>query len=88
MVACFFVALLSPQVVASAGLDAFWLPEYGYFNVRSMMIMIKKKSTFDYIKAIRGNWVINPRTRVQDNKIKNKKRRRQEGKKMIKDGYE
>jgi len=50
--------------------------------------MIKKKSIFDYIKSIRGGWIINPRTRVQDNYMKNKKKRRQDEKKLIKDGSE
>lgn len=49
--------------------------------------MIKKKSTFDYIKEFRSNWLINPRTRIQENNLKNKKKRRQEEKKIIKDGY-
>jgi len=50
--------------------------------------MAKKKSTYDYMKGIRGSWVINPRTRVQENEMKNKKKRRQEEKKLIKDGCE
>jgi len=50
--------------------------------------MIKKKSTFDYIKEIRREWIINPRTRVQDNDLKNKKKRRQEERKLVKDGFE
>lgn len=50
--------------------------------------MEKKKNTFEYSKEIRGTWVINPRTRVQENEIKNKKKRRQEDRKLIKDGYE
>lgn len=50
--------------------------------------MIKKKNSFDYIREIRCRWVINPRTRVQENSIKDKKRRRQEEKKFIKDGFE
>jgi len=50
--------------------------------------MIKKKSTFDYIKEIRRGWVINPRTRVQENDMKNKKKRRYREKKIIKDGFE
>jgi hypothetical protein len=49
--------------------------------------MIKKKSTIDYIKEIRGTWVINPRTRIKDNNLKNKKKRRQEANKLLKDGY-
>ena len=52
------------------------------------MIMAKKKGTFDYIKEIRCCWMINPRTRVQENERKNKKKRRQEEKKMIRDGFE
>jgi hypothetical protein len=35
--------------------------------------MIKKKSIFEYIKGIRNEWVINPRTMVQDNEMKSKK---------------
>lgn len=49
--------------------------------------MYKKKSTVDLIREIRGTWVINPRTRIQDNNLKDKKKRRQEEKKIIKDGY-
>ena len=48
--------------------------------------MIKKKTVFDYIKGIRSSWVINPRTRVQEDESKNKKKRRQKEKKIIKDG--
>lgn len=48
--------------------------------------MIKKKTTFDCLKEMRSSWTINPRTRVQENDLKNKKKRRQEEKKMIKDG--
>ena len=48
--------------------------------------MTKIKGTYDYIKEIRGSWVINPRTRVQENEMKNKKKRRQQENKMIKDG--
>lgn len=48
--------------------------------------MTKIKGTYDYMKEIRGSWVINPRTRVQENEIKNKKKRRQEENKLIKDG--
>ena len=59
-----------------------------YFEYWRVMIMKKMKDTFDYIKKIRGGWVINPRTRVQENEIKSKKKRRQEEKKLIKDGFE
>jgi hypothetical protein len=50
--------------------------------------MKKKKSTYDYMKQIRNIWVINPRTRVQENKKKNIKKLRQEEKKLAKDGLE
>ncbi len=40
------------------------------------------------MKEIRRSWVINPRTRVQDNELKNKKKRRQEVKKVISDREE
>lgn len=50
--------------------------------------MKKMKGTYEYIKAIRGGWVINPRTRIQENELKNKKKRRQEEKKLIKEGFE
>ena len=50
--------------------------------------MKKKKSAFDYMKEIRNSWVINPRTRVQENELKNKKKRRQEERNLTKDGYE
>lgn len=50
--------------------------------------MKKKKSTFEYIKEIRGVWTINPRTRVKENDLKNKKKRRQKEKNLIKDGFE
>lgn len=48
---------------------------------------MEKKSTFEYIKKLRGSWVINPRTRIQENEKRNKKKRRQEEKKLIKEGY-
>ncbi|MCX7708808.1 MAG: hypothetical protein N2484_03045 [Clostridia bacterium] len=50
--------------------------------------MEKKKSVIEYMREIRGSWGMNPRTRVQENELKNKKKRRQEEKKIIKDGFE
>jgi hypothetical protein len=50
--------------------------------------MKRMKSTYDYLKIIRTSWVINPRTRVQENELKNKKKRRQKEKKLVKDGFE
>jgi hypothetical protein len=47
--------------------------------------MTKSKNFFDYIRKIRGSWVINPRTRIHENELKNKKKRRQEEKKLEKD---
>jgi hypothetical protein len=52
--------------------------------LNGVMIMKKKKSTYELLKEMRGQWVINPRTRVQDNDLKNKKKRRQDEKKMVK----
>lgn len=48
--------------------------------------MTKKKTEIDYIKEIRREWVINPRTRVQENSLKNKKKRRQEENRIVKEG--
>jgi hypothetical protein len=47
--------------------------------------MAKKKSFIDQVREVRNSWEINPRTRVQENEIKNKKKRRQEEKKLTKD---
>ncbi|HHU78979.1 MAG TPA: hypothetical protein GXZ29_08935 [Clostridiales bacterium] len=47
--------------------------------------MIKKRSTYDYMKRIRGSWEINPVTRVKRNDIKNNKKRRQQEKKLIRE---
>ena len=66
---------------------------YVYFRDREIIahrrvkIMIKKKTTFDYAKSIRKVWAINPRTRVKDNDMKNKKKRRQNEKKLIRDDF-
>ena len=65
-------------------LHLFWLRNLIILSKRRVVIMKRIKSTFDYIKEIRGVWSINPRTRVQENRIKNKKKRRQEVKKLIK----
>ncbi len=45
----------------------------------------KDKTTYDFIKQVRNSWDINPRTRVQDNDLKNKKKRRQDEKKLVDD---
>jgi len=45
--------------------------------------MAKKKSMLDLMKEIRRSWGINPKTRVQENESKNKKKRRQQDKKVI-----
>lgn len=49
--------------------------------------MTNKKTNVDYIKEIRREWVINPRTRIQENSLKDKKKRRQDEKKIVKDGF-
>lgn len=48
--------------------------------------MKKKKSTFEIMKEMRRSWDINPRTRVQENEMKDKKKRRHDEKKIVKDG--
>ena len=50
--------------------------------------MAKKKNMLDLMNEIRKSWVINPRTRVQDNELKSKKKRRQEDKKITKEREE
>lgn len=42
----------------------------------------KKKNMLDLMKEIRNRWEINPRTRVQENELKSKKKRRQMDKKL------
>lgn len=39
----------------------------------------------DIMKQVRNSWNINPRTRVQENELKNKKKLRQEAKRIIRD---
>jgi len=50
------------------------------------MMMTKTKRTFDCIKKIRNTWVIAPCSRVCENEMRNRKKRRQKDKKLIKDG--
>lgn len=47
--------------------------------------MKKKKTMYDLMKEIRRSWNINPATRVRENEMKNKKKRRQQEKKLIRD---
>ena len=49
-------------------------------------MMKKKKTALDLMKTILNEWNINPRTRVQENELKNKKKRRQDEQKMVKEG--
>ncbi|NLX77492.1 MAG: hypothetical protein GXZ01_09035 [Clostridiaceae bacterium] len=44
------------------------------------------KTTYDYMRKIRNRWNINPATRVHENELRNKKKRRQNEKKMIREG--
>ena len=49
--------------------------------------MVKKKKTMiDIMKEVRNSWQINPRTRVQENELKNKKKRREDEKKLAQKG--
>lgn len=45
----------------------------------------KKKSTLDILKEVRTMWSINPRTRVQENEKKDKKKRRESAKKLVRE---
>jgi hypothetical protein len=56
------------------------------FEIEGVMMMTKTKRTFDYIKKVRNTWVIVPCSRVRENEMKNRKKRRQKDKKLIKDG--
>jgi hypothetical protein len=50
--------------------------------------MVKKQNRMiELMKQVRNSWQMNPRTRVQENEIKNKKKRRQEEKKLNKQEY-
>jgi len=45
----------------------------------------KCKGFLDILKTIRRSWGMNPNTRVQENQKKNKKKRRAEGKQIVKE---
>jgi hypothetical protein len=47
----------------------------------------KAKSMVELMKEFRNTWHINPRTRVQENELKNKKKRRAEGKRLSKSDW-
>ncbi|WP_110461967.1 hypothetical protein [Ruminiclostridium sufflavum] len=51
-------------------------------EVQELTDMVKKRKMTDLMKEIRRSWVINPRTRVQENELKNKKKRRQNERKL------
>lgn len=42
----------------------------------------KKKTMTDIMMQLRNTWQINPRTRVHESELKNKKKVREEGKKL------
>jgi hypothetical protein len=44
----------------------------------------KAKSSLELMKEIRNTWTMNPRTRIQENELKNKKKRRAEDRKLEK----
>lgn len=46
----------------------------------------KKKTMIDIMKQVRNSWNINPRTRVQENELKNKKKRREDERKLAQKG--
>jgi len=80
-VACFFVA-----ENRGAGINTFCSQVYTNSEMKGDGFVKKKKTTFDLIKTIRNEWSINPRTRVQENELKNKKKRRQNERKLVKEG--
>lgn len=61
------------------------IENHAYYFRKGKRKMKTKKTSFDYMKKIRNEWTINPRTRIKENELKNKKKRRQEEKKMIKE---
>ena len=46
------------------------------------------KTSIELVMGIRREWTINPRTRVQSNELKDKKKIRQKGKKESRGSYE
>ena len=47
--------------------------------------MVKKKKTMtDLMLQVRNTWKINPRTRIKEDEQKNKKKRREADKKLVK----
>jgi ribosomal protein S8 len=43
----------------------------------------KKKTVTDLMMQVRNTWKINPRTRVHESELKNKKKVREEGRKLV-----
>lgn len=48
----------------------------------------KPRSMTELMKEFRNTWNINPRTRVQENELRNKKKRRAEGKRLSKGDWQ
>jgi len=46
--------------------------------------MRKGKTSLQLMKEIRNTWTMNPRTRIQENELRNKKKRRAEEKRLEK----
>lgn len=55
-------------------------------SVGGMHMTEKKKTMIDIMKQMRSSWQINPRTRVKENELKNKKKRREDDKKLVQKG--
>lgn len=47
--------------------------------------MKKPKSNIQIMSSIRREWTINPRTRIQDNEKRDKKKNRQENKRLCRE---
>ncbi len=65
------------------------IKRYGLNNIKDMRMsregkMAKKNKTMiELMKQVRSSWQINPRTRVQENELKDKKKRRESDRKMV-----
>jgi hypothetical protein len=54
-------------------------------DVAGGTVMVKKKKSMtDLMLQIRNTWKINPRTRIKEDEQKNKKKRREADKKLVK----
>jgi hypothetical protein len=55
-----------------------------YYSWRNGIMVKKKKTMTEMMLQIRNTWKINPRTRIKEDEQKNKKKRREADKKLVK----